>query len=38
VRDMKKVGDTELKDLITRSHWLIAARLTAKARKQLGID
>ena len=38
VRDMKKVSDGELKELIRRSHWLISARLPAKARKQLGID
>lgn len=37
VRDLKKVGDTELKDLITRSHWLVAAKLPARARKTLGI-
>ena len=38
VRDLKKVSDGELKELIKRSHWLISARLPAKARKQLGID
>ena len=38
VRDMKKVGDTELKELITRSHMLIAGKLSAKARKSLGVQ
>jgi predicted DNA-binding protein (MmcQ/YjbR family) len=38
VRDLKKVGDAELKALIQRSHALIAARLTVKARKALGVE
>ena len=38
VRDLKKVGDAELKALVTRSHSLIAAKLTGKARKALGIE
>ena len=38
VRDMKKVGEAELKALITRSHFLIAAKLTAKARRALGVE
>ena len=38
VRDLKKVTDAELKALVTRSHLLIAAKLTGKARKALGIE
>ena len=37
VRNLKKVSDSELKALITRSHALVAAKLTAKARNALGM-
>ena len=37
VRDMQKIGDAELKQLITRSQALIAGKLTVKARKALGL-
>jgi len=37
VTDLKKVSDSELKALITRSHELVAAKLTKKLRAELGI-
>lgn len=35
--DLKKVGDAELKALLTRSHELVAAGLTKKLRASLGL-
>ncbi|MBL8516938.1 MAG: MmcQ/YjbR family DNA-binding protein [Betaproteobacteria bacterium] len=35
--DLKKVGDAELKDLLSRSHELVAAGLTKKLRASLGL-
>jgi predicted DNA-binding protein (MmcQ/YjbR family) len=35
--DLKKVGDAELKALLTRSHELVAAGLTRKLRISLGL-
>ncbi len=35
VRDIKKLGDKELKELIARSHALVAAKLTKKVRESL---
>ena len=37
VRNLAKVSDAELKALLIRSHLLVAAKLTAKARKALGV-
>ena len=33
--DLNKVGDKELKELIARSHTLVAAKLTKKVRESL---
>jgi predicted DNA-binding protein (MmcQ/YjbR family) len=35
VRDLKKVRDAELKELVTRSHALVAAKLPGKTRKAI---
>jgi predicted DNA-binding protein (MmcQ/YjbR family) len=33
--DLRKLGDTELKELLARSHALVAAKLTKKVRESL---
>ena len=38
VEDLKQVGDAEFKTLLTRSHQLVAAKLTRKLRTQLGLE
>lgn len=38
VQDLKKVSDAELKNLIKRSHALVAMKLTKKLRGELGLD
>jgi predicted DNA-binding protein (MmcQ/YjbR family) len=35
VQDPKKIGDAELKDLIVRSHFLVAQKLPKKTREKL---
>lgn len=37
VVDLKQVGDAELKALITRSHELVAAKLSRATRSKLGL-
>ena len=37
VRDLRKVGDAELKALVTRSYALVAARLPRSKRAQLAV-
>ncbi len=37
VRDLKQVGDAELKALIKRAYHLVAAKLTKKLRAELGL-
>ena len=38
VEDLKQVGDAEMKALLTRSHELVALKLTRKLRTQLGLE
>jgi predicted DNA-binding protein (MmcQ/YjbR family) len=38
VKDLKAVGDRELRELLARSHALVAAKLTRAARRSLGLE